>query len=203
MITIEQIDEFRKRTNSSYGDAKYFLEKNNGDVLEAIIDFERTKTGKFRNFNKKQQPEDIAKRFVEIFQKGFDLRLIVKDGDSVLFTVPIVLLIILIPLWPITVLFFIFLSAIGYKFSVQEIKGNSFDVNNFINNINAKMKQQYNAHKNPHHQPVQNNCTSDSDKEQKTRGEDIANTVFDNGNNHDISNEDDDEDEDYNEFTVE
>ena len=27
MITIEQIDEFRKRTNSSYSDTKYFLEK--------------------------------------------------------------------------------------------------------------------------------------------------------------------------------
>ena len=46
MITIEQIDEFRKRTHSSYEDAKFFLEKNNGDILDAIIDFERTKTGK-------------------------------------------------------------------------------------------------------------------------------------------------------------
>ena len=46
MITIEQIDEFRKRTHSSYEDAKFFLEKNNGDILDAIIDFERTKTGR-------------------------------------------------------------------------------------------------------------------------------------------------------------
>ena len=45
MITMEQIDEFRKRTNSSYEDAKYYLERNNGDVLDAIIDFERSKTG--------------------------------------------------------------------------------------------------------------------------------------------------------------
>lgn len=46
MITMEQIDEFRKRTNSSYEDAKYYLERNNGDVLDAIIDFERSKTGR-------------------------------------------------------------------------------------------------------------------------------------------------------------
>jgi len=44
MITMEQVDEFRKRTNSSYEDAKYFLERNKVDVLDSIIDFERRKT---------------------------------------------------------------------------------------------------------------------------------------------------------------
>jgi hypothetical protein len=41
MVTIEMVEEFRRRTNCSYDDAKYYLEKYNGDMLEAIIAFER------------------------------------------------------------------------------------------------------------------------------------------------------------------
>ncbi|NMA67703.1 MAG: hypothetical protein GX957_15980 [Clostridiaceae bacterium] len=106
MITIEQIDEFRKRTNSSYGDAKYFLERNNGNVLDAIIDFERTKAGKTHSQNK--QNSDVGKRFAEVLQKGFDTKMIVEDKNSILFSVPVILLIILIPLWPVVILFFTF-----------------------------------------------------------------------------------------------
>lgn len=197
MITMEQIDEFRKRTNSSYGDAKYFLEKNNGDVLEAIIDFERTKTGRFNGFNKKK-PEDLAKRLTEILQKGFDIRLMIKDRDKVLFTVPVLLLIILIPLWPIVMLFFVFLAAIGYKFSIQELKDKSFDVGDFLNNINSKLKQNHTQGANER-QPGQNCSNPASDKGQEPQ--DMDNNVAPSEN---IDKSDDiDDEKDYNEYTVE
>ena len=44
--------------------------KNNGDVLEAIIDFEGQKPEDSTGFNKKK-PEDLAKRLTEILPKGF------------------------------------------------------------------------------------------------------------------------------------
>ncbi len=37
MITIEQVEELRKRVHVSYEDAKAALEEANGDILEAII----------------------------------------------------------------------------------------------------------------------------------------------------------------------
>ena len=105
MITIEQIDEFRKRTHSSYEDAKFFLEKNNGDVLDAIIDFERTKTGKGYSRHNQKHRKDNGDKFADILQKGFDTKLVVEDKESVLFKIPIILFLLLIPLWVFVLLF--------------------------------------------------------------------------------------------------
>jgi len=41
-ISLELIDEMRKRTNCSYQEAKELLEKHNGDIIEAIIEFEKS-----------------------------------------------------------------------------------------------------------------------------------------------------------------
>jgi hypothetical protein len=41
MITIEQVEELRKRVNVSYEEAKAALEEANGDMLEAVINLER------------------------------------------------------------------------------------------------------------------------------------------------------------------
>lgn len=43
MITLEQVDQLRKRTNCSYEEAKVLLEKHNGNVLDAIVEFEKSK----------------------------------------------------------------------------------------------------------------------------------------------------------------
>lgn len=41
MITMEQVEELRKRANISYEEAKAILEETNGDLLEAIINLEK------------------------------------------------------------------------------------------------------------------------------------------------------------------
>lgn len=41
MITIEQVEELRKRVNVSYEEAKLALEEVNGDILEAVINLEK------------------------------------------------------------------------------------------------------------------------------------------------------------------
>lgn len=139
MITIEQIDEFRKRTNSSYEDARYFLEKNNGDILDAIIDFERTKSGR-QNKYKKQQ-DDFGKNLADILQKGFDTKIVVEDSNSTLFSVPVILLFLLIPLWVPVIILVIFLSILGYRFRIRDMKSTEVNVSNIIRNINEKMKE--------------------------------------------------------------
>ena len=52
-------------------------------------------------------------------------------------------------------LFFVFLAAIGYKFSIQELTDKSFDVGDFLNNINSKLKQNHTQGANER-QPGQN-----------------------------------------------
>lgn len=199
VITIEQIDEFRKRTNSSYSDAKYFLEKNNGNILDAIIDFERTKAGSAHNHYNRQQ-NDMGKRFADVLQKGFDTRLVVYDRETVLFSVPVILLMILIPLWFVILLFFVFLAILGYRFRIQEMKSNGFDVHSFFKNINNKMNEYSQEQRNKGQQQQQNGGTSNSP--------DAGNTANDNNcvisaNGSGSQNPDDDDDDDYSEFTVE
>ncbi len=196
MITIEQIDEFRKRTNSSYSDAKYFLEKNNGNILDAIIDFERTKAGSASNQNNRQH-NDMGERFADFLQKGFDTRVIVEDKETVLFSVPVILLIILIPLWLVVVIFFAFFAVLGYKFRIQEISTNGFDVHSFLKNINAKMKEQSSFKQ----QKPNNNTASDNTQENKNTGN--FNTAETSANDSSGQKFDDDDDDDYNEFIVE
>lgn len=141
MITIEQIDEFRKRTHSSYEDAKYYLEKNNGDILDAIIDFERAKSGKTNNHQHKKQQDEFGKRFADILQKGFDTKIYVEDKNSTLFSIPVILLILFIPLWVPVLLLGILLSMLGYRFSVRDVKSQNVNVDSIFKNINEKMKE--------------------------------------------------------------
>jgi len=153
MVTIEQIDEFRKRTNSSYEDAKYYLEKNNGDILEAIIDFERSKTGKsyhsYKHNNHKyyrdsccqDKNHEYGRKFSDLLQKGFDTKIYVEDKNTVLFSVPIIFLLLLIPLWFIVMVMFIFFAMLGYKISVRDEKSRNINVNDFFQNVTDKMKE--------------------------------------------------------------
>ncbi len=140
MITIEQIDEFRKRTHSSYEDAKFFLENNNGDILDAIIDFEKTKSNKVNSHQAKKKKEDFGNKFADVLQKGFDTKIIVEDKGSILFTVPIIILILLIPIWVFACLFFLLLATLGYKISIRDEKSRNVNINSIFQDINNKMK---------------------------------------------------------------
>jgi hypothetical protein len=145
MITIEQIDEFRKRTHSSYEDAKYFLERNNGDVLDAIIDFERSKTGRGSCYNRQSfrgRREDYGMRLGDVIQKGFDTRIYVEDKNSTLFSIPVIVLLLLIPLWIIVLALFIFFIMLGYKVSIRDVKNSNVNVNDMFKNMSYKMKDQ-------------------------------------------------------------
>lgn len=149
MITMEQVDEFRRRTNSSYEDAKYFLERNNGNLLDAIIDFERTKTGRSgyhgayhaANHRAYGYSQDIGQGFSQLLQKGFETRIYVEDNNSVLFSIPVILLLFLIPFWVIMVIAFVFFIMLGYRVTIRDAKSRNVDINDFLNNISEKMRE--------------------------------------------------------------
>ncbi len=81
-ITLEKIDEIRERTGVSYKEAKEVLEKHNGDVLEAIIDLEESKSNWSDNLTNKG--EAIIESLREILRKGNVTKIVVKkDGDTI------------------------------------------------------------------------------------------------------------------------
>ncbi|HOK43932.1 MAG TPA: hypothetical protein PLD49_09735, partial [Thermoclostridium caenicola] len=76
-----------------------------------------------------------------LLQKGFDTRIFVEDSKSVLFNVPVILLLFLLPFWVIIVVLFVFFMMLGYKISVRDVKSRNIDVDAIFSNISEKMKE--------------------------------------------------------------
>ena len=95
-ITLEKVDEIRKRTGVSYKIAKEALELNDGDVLEALIYIENNVVVPFAeetNFkedsNKSENIEEFKTWLKNIIEKGNVTRIKVKKDDTTLVDVPV------------------------------------------------------------------------------------------------------------------
>jgi len=154
-ISIEQIDEMRKRTNCSYQEAKELLEKNNGDLIDAIIEFEKKYGSKTRQEASGKQDASgrqenagqkgrIGAKIKELIQKGFRTRFIIeKDGETVInlsINIMILLILITMPAFFFYIAAFIILYILGYKVRIRQEKGKGLDVNEFIDGISGKVK---------------------------------------------------------------
>ncbi|MBC8014181.1 MAG: DUF4342 domain-containing protein [Sporomusaceae bacterium] len=65
-ITLEKIDIIRERTGASYREAKEALERSNGNVLEALIEFDDNKEAKWTETN---WTETFSVRSGEVIEK--------------------------------------------------------------------------------------------------------------------------------------
>ncbi|MGO1368121.1 MAG: DUF4342 domain-containing protein [Senegalia sp. (in: firmicutes)] len=82
-ISLEKIDTIRERTGVSYKEAKEALERNDGDVLEALVDIESSEEGEGFSFNRKS--EEIISTLKDTIKKGNITKIILeKDGDIIM-----------------------------------------------------------------------------------------------------------------------
>jgi hypothetical protein len=87
MENIEKIDMVRDRMNVTYEEAKQALESTSWDVVEAIIQIERTEmTRKEEIF---VRGSELVEKVKEIVRKGNINRLRVKQDDKVLIEIPV------------------------------------------------------------------------------------------------------------------
>lgn len=144
MITIETIDEFRRRTNSSYDDARCYLERHNGELLEAIIDFEKTRNNSYSNNNGCRQNArprgEFGMAIMRGLQKLLDIRIVVTDKTERTFNVPILFPILVCPLWHVMILLAIVMMIMGFKFSVREIQDDNMNIENIISRLRERAK---------------------------------------------------------------
>lgn len=142
-MDIKLIDEFRRRTNANYDEAKYYLERYNGDLLEAIIAFEKERTG--AGYQKRNDFRGGANRLLNgltrVVQKLIDIKLIIIDRTGKDFPVPLLLLLVLGPIWHILLLVAIVMLIMGYKFLFREISDPNVNVQNFVEKIKDKAKE--------------------------------------------------------------
>lgn len=82
-ISLEKIDTIRERAGVSYKEAKEALERNNGDVVDALVEIENNENSEGFSFNKKS--EEIIATLKETIKKGNITKIILeKDGDIIM-----------------------------------------------------------------------------------------------------------------------
>lgn len=144
MITIEMIDEFRRRTNASYDEARFYLEKYHGDMLEAIIAYERA--GNRRPGHEimhhcgyqRTSRSDFGQTVGRFLQKLLDIRIVVTDKTDRTFNIPVLFPLLLVPFWHVLVLIAIGMMILGYRFSVREIQDGNYNLEDIISRIREK-----------------------------------------------------------------
>lgn len=167
MITLEQVDQLRKRTNCSYEEAKELLEKHNGDVLEAIVDFEKNRKGKSYSYSKNnysgsdntehRNGSDFWKKVREVIQLGFENRIAVEDKKGILVNVPVNIMILLMIFIPyIMIPAFILLLILGYKISIKKAEGTEVNISAMMKDVTDKFacNNQYQQPKQPENQEI-------------------------------------------------
>jgi len=90
MITLEQVDQVRERTEVSYEQAKAALIETNGDVVEAIILIESAQESK-TSFSEKASSfgDEATKVIKDILKSGQVNRIVVEKNESTVMNIPV------------------------------------------------------------------------------------------------------------------
>ncbi|HHU89949.1 MAG TPA: hypothetical protein GXZ22_02695 [Clostridiaceae bacterium] len=144
-MDIKLIDEFRRRTNASYEEARYYLERCNGDLIEAIVAFEKERAGagfqKNRNFH--GRANRLLNGLLRVVQKLIDIKIIIIDRTGKDFRIPLLLLLVLGPIWHILLLVAIVMLIMGFKFLIREISDPNVNVYDFVEKIKSKVRENH------------------------------------------------------------
>jgi len=146
-ISIEQIDEMRKRTNCSYQEARELLEKHDGDLINAIIEFERKNGHDFKanpSSNSSEKKSRVGKTFKELLHKGIITRFIIEKEGTTILNIPVLLLLFVIlitmPAFAIYIIAFIVIYLLGYKIRIRKEEGKEVDINEIVDGIGSKVR---------------------------------------------------------------
>jgi hypothetical protein len=135
-ITLEKIDLLRKRANVSYKEAKEALEKNDGDVVEALASLEEED-------KIKPQKEDTGPSFWEkakrLYVKASKVRFIIsREGTSLLnIGVPLALLVAVVAM-PLAAALIILALITGCRIKFIKTDGEECRINDSLDNIADK-----------------------------------------------------------------
>ncbi len=125
-VTLEQIDELRKRVNVSYEEAKRTLEKNDGDLIQSIIELEKKKGRK---------NERHHGRFNHAANRLLSLRFSVKGKDgATIVDMPLVVMLIgfMMAFW---VVIFGLILAVLTSCQIKVYRATGLNVDNIKKNV--------------------------------------------------------------------
>lgn len=143
-ITLEQIDELRKRANVSFEDAREALQECNGDLVEAIVYLE--KNGKIKSTSSSEPKDSFWDKFKALVNKGNNTRFIMYKRDKTIINLSVTISIIIAALaFHIAIIGLVVALVAGYRFKFVKNNGEDMKVNetldkmhNNIDNIKKK-----------------------------------------------------------------
>lgn len=86
-ISLEKIDTVVSRTNVSFSKAKEALEKNNGDVIDAIVFIEENEENWAEDISIKS--EDLFGKIKDIIKEGNVTKIIIKRSGKTILNLPV------------------------------------------------------------------------------------------------------------------
>lgn len=135
-ITLEQIEELRKRVNVSYGDAKEALENSNGDMLEALIYLE--KNHKFKQENAEGTFESLWDKLKALINKGNNTRFIIRKRDKDVINVTVTLTVIAAVLaMPVFLGGLLIALITGHKIRIEGNNGEDMKINDTLDKVST------------------------------------------------------------------
>nr|WP_092068459.1 DUF4342 domain-containing protein [Dendrosporobacter quercicolus]NSL47104.1 DUF4342 domain-containing protein [Dendrosporobacter quercicolus DSM 1736]SDL76288.1 protein of unknown function [Dendrosporobacter quercicolus] len=90
-ITLEKIDIIRERIGVSYKEAKEILERNNGNVIEALVDAENTTQSNSWTEEFSVRSNEVMDRVKELIREGNVNRIRIKHDGRTLVEIPVAL----------------------------------------------------------------------------------------------------------------
>ena len=146
-LSLEKIDEMRKRTHCSYEEAKELLEKHNGDILEAIVEFEKKHRGGFNNKHHNHHHNNghsFGEKVRGLIHKGSKTRFIIEKEKNTIINISVNVLIIVaiiaMPVFWVLPIAVIAAYFMGYKIKIRKEKGEDIDVNKMVDDVGSKVK---------------------------------------------------------------
>lgn len=138
-ITLEKIDLLRKRADVTYNEAKEALQKNEGDVVEALAYLEEQ--NKIKQENKLEvNTSSLWKKLKKLYIKASPIRLRItsKDNNTLLNVgVPLAILITIITM-PLAVALFFLALVTNCRIKFIKDNGQEYGINNSLNSIASK-----------------------------------------------------------------
>lgn len=135
-ISLDQIDELRKRVSVSYADAKEALENCDGDMLEAIVYLEKNNKARLSYAGKKT---GFAEKINRLIKKGSKVRCIIHKQDNIILNLSlnmvILLLLILSPLFWLIALCLLAAMLTGHRIKLKSSDNSTSKINETLDKI--------------------------------------------------------------------
>jgi len=135
-ITLEKIDLLRKRADISYKEAKEALEKNEGNLVEALAYLEETNKIKPQ---KQFDSDSLWKKIKRIYLKASAIRFVISRENATLLNIGIPLaLLVAIIVMPLAIALVILALLTGCRIRFIRNTGEEYSINSSIESIAGK-----------------------------------------------------------------